>query len=743
MTPYEIGVHLTAKNDISAVLTAIAGHMVGLNRSTEKLAENFGKLKVAIGGAATAFVGVEVLKFADHAERAGEGLVHAKTMLEASLPAATRMADMAKINAAAWKEAGANMRTGIVGNIEAIHDLRNALGDTGHAIALLPAFNIMKNILDSVSDQASIGDAASSKNVINAVRAFEKMGLADPAHPELMQKALEDYAKTTVGLRGRVTGGQLFTNTQTAGDAALGWSEFFKTTVFPAMIATGGNRVGFGSYQLFSNLWSGGGGNLSSKMQAMGQEKWGLHTSADELTDAGGKFKGFKAGSVWEADKLRANPLEWANDYRQKLKSMGVDIENMQSVQLVIADIARNNKNMKSMLDELLLPSTNRQLNKEVFGNIAGVPNDAAGIVNENDPRAWRQKLSKQWGNLEDAFGEQLVDPFINHVLKPLAGMFKDMSQWGAANPGTLKIIAEGVVALGAALVGVGSVVLLTTVLGPGGLIAAAVVTIGTLAALNWGAVTDGLAAFGKAIDKLTHIGFDWLAEKFNALGDAIMGIVNKLKGWFQKTSFEGGGFGGGGRIINAAWSGGGGASSAAIQRMALGGGISPEVASYIRERAIANGIDPNVALAIAGNEGARGFYTSGRDAGGDHGTSFGPFQLHYSGHGAEGDLFSRATGLDARNRSTWKAQVDWAMSRASKHGWSAWMGARDHGIGRWQGIHPHGGGETHIHVHLDGEVVHHSVVKRIVRGMTHPTTAPYHDGSRHWTPPDAGLVGV
>jgi hypothetical protein len=34
-------------------------------------------------------------------------------------------------------------------------------------------------------------------------------------------------------------------------------------------------------------------------------------------------------------------------------------------------------------------------------------------------------------------------------------------------------------------------------------------------------------------------------------------------------------------------------------------------------------------------------------------------------------------------------------------------------------------------------------LVKRIVRGMTHPTTAPYHDGRRNWVPPDMGLVGV
>jgi hypothetical protein len=88
---------------------------------------------------------------------------------------------------------------------------------------------------------------------------------------------------------------------------------------------------------------------------------------------------------------------------------------------------------------------------------------------------------------------------------------------------------------------------------------------------------------------------------------------------------------------------------------------------------------------------------------------------------------------------------LGWAHAHASEHGlrfpmpWEKWH------------IEPSGkapasnGGETHIHnvMYLDGAVVHRSVVKRMVRGMTHPTTAPYHDGSRGWTPPDSGLVGV
>jgi tetratricopeptide (TPR) repeat protein len=53
----------------------------------------------------------------------------------------------------------------------------------------------------------------------------------------------------------------------------------------------------------------------------------------------------------------------------------------------------------------------------------------------------------------------------------------------------------------------------------------------------------------------------------------------------------------------------------------------------------------------------------------------------------------------------------------------------------------------THVHIEnvmvLDGDVVHRSMTKRMVNASTHPTTGPYFDSSRHWAPPDMGIIGV
>jgi len=119
---------------------------------------------------------------------------------------------------------------------------------------------------------------------------------------------------------------------------------------------------------------------------------------------------------------------------------------------------------------------------------------------------------------------------------------------------------------------------------------------------------------------------------------------------------------------------------------------MNPEVVAYIRAAAAVRGINPNTALAVADGEGLRGFGPN-KPVVGDQGTSHGPFQFHHSGGiGANrarglGDSFTKATGLHARDPSTYKAQVDYALDHAAKHGWGAWYGRAHHKVGVWDGI--------------------------------------------------------
>ena len=137
-----------------------------------------------------------------------------------------------------------------------------------------------------------------------------------------------------------------------------------------------------------------------------------------------------------------------------------------------------------------------------------------------------------------------------------------------------------------------------------------------------------------------------------------------------------GGGFGGGGAGGDFAGAGGGGgggtgaggrgAGSAALTGPAAPGNESTE--QMIRAEAAKRGMDPDYAVAVFRGEGAGGYI-------GDHGTSFGPFQLHRGGPGSVGTEFESATGLNLQDRSTVPQQIQFALNWANKHGWAAWHG--------------------------------------------------------------------
>jgi hypothetical protein len=119
------------------------------------------------------------------------------------------------------------------------------------------------------------------------------------------------------------------------------------------------------------------------------------------------------------------------------------------------------------------------------------------------------------------------------------------------------------------------------------------------------------------------------------------------------------------------------GGGAGARRPAAAGGplGSTAETEAYIREAARKRGIDPAVALAVARSEGLNDYV-------GDRGSSFGPFQLHYGGVASGGmavpglgDDFTKKTGLDARDKSTMKQQIDFALDYAATHGWGAWHG--------------------------------------------------------------------
>ena len=116
----------------------------------------------------------------------------------------------------------------------------------------------------------------------------------------------------------------------------------------------------------------------------------------------------------------------------------------------------------------------------------------------------------------------------------------------------------------------------------------------------------------------------------------------------------------------------------------------SAEVREFVRQAALDRGVDPDVAVRVVLSEGG----VTPATWVGDHGSSFGPLQLHYRGLasggnavGGLGDAFTSETGLYASDPNTWRQQVQWALDRAARDGWGAWHGAATVGISQREGI--------------------------------------------------------
>ncbi len=125
----------------------------------------------------------------------------------------------------------------------------------------------------------------------------------------------------------------------------------------------------------------------------------------------------------------------------------------------------------------------------------------------------------------------------------------------------------------------------------------------------------------------------------------------------------------------------------------ALSGSTFPskeERLAFYRAEAAKRNISPAVIEQLVKSEGLNGYV-------GDRGSSFGDFQLHYGGlagggmaAGGLGDEFTKKTGLNARDSSTWKEQALFSLDKMKEGGlgpWHGWKGAP------WAGIERSGSG--------------------------------------------------
>jgi hypothetical protein len=444
---YELGVKILMSGNVAEMLGMMSSKLLGVHGQVRDIEKSLGNWKGLAAGAAAAFGGVELFKGLKDVIEHGAKL---EKFIAQGKAAGYTAAQQADLLGAAWKNAGSNINASVTDSYKNLLELAQVTGSVGEAMRMLPSFTKVDMALGSLKDDEIRGKVNTKSQSYDFARTLELLGVTQDE--KKMDAFVGTITREVIGMRGLVDGSKLFQGVQNAGGARYGWSADFVGHVLGPLIQAS-PRAGTGLFQLDRSLSSG----VVTQMTALGGEKYGLWDKADEFSDAHGRFKGMKAGSIAGYDQLRADPEAWVlGTFLPHLKAAGVDINNTNEVSKAISEIARGNKNLNVILDELALPANRAQLAKE-RANIDRVPDDAADILQKNDPALAMQAFEKQWDNLLTSLGAPLVGQ-ATEAIRELASAIQFLAKAAADHPqfvkigGDLAAVAAGILTLGGSI---------------------------------------------------------------------------------------------------------------------------------------------------------------------------------------------------------------------------------------------------------------------------------------------------
>ncbi|HEY8005700.1 MAG TPA: hypothetical protein VIE66_02585 [Methylocella sp.] len=722
---YEAFIKLSLVENVAAGLAVIISRLAGAGLEAKKLEGALLALKPAALAVGGIFVGWEAIKgiktLADHAKELSHAMAQVKKLNADMSPA-----EWDKIKTWAFGLPSRVRGTTSVEAFEQFGNLRSMFG-TEQALKMGDAIARFGQVLGGQSGNYE----KLSDQIFTMVKAGDLMGkmvdsTTHKVDPEKLQRFLDLGVQVINATHGKVSAQTWFQMAQQGGPALSNMSDEGLKAMAMAAQAMGGFRSGTAMTSLYQQMIGG----TMTKFKAEELSNLGLVGKNYQVTQGGHIVWGKGALDTEFTRAAQKDPLAAVEVMRKALEKGGFStIETQvpelfkmlgrQTTQRLVHDFLRN---FPQMIGE-----------RERFGE-AMKTTGAYKLGQDEDYMKAQHDLMAAWTDMMSKISLPVAQAAIP-IMQKVGDFFLGMGQW-AIKPENAEFIGKlgvSIASLGAVFMGAGMLALVAAI-GPTGWLllalsdlAAAAVKYSDQIKSILGILKDLIIGVGKALK-------DDLVEMFN-------GVKEWLKSWvpgFLKTSLEGTGYGmgDGAGITKASWGGG----SMTASSLAGGGTYADLIRKY-------GGSDAAALLAIARSEGGIGnaYQVGDRNDGG----AYGPFQFNM-GKGRLGAQLL-AHGIDPRDPSTFKAQVEFMREYGRKHG--GWEGSVWHGIhdryhkGR---INRSGGGdgeqtaqETHVHLHLDGREVAHVVTKHQVAEARHITQAPYHDASSGWLAPDSNLATV
>jgi hypothetical protein len=509
MEAYKIAVHLAMTSNAPSFLSALSSQLLGVNAKAKDLEGSLNRVKVALAGGFMMAGGVGLLKlFSDLADKGSE-IVH---QLELMKGVGMKAGEIQGARSFGFQVSKAVPNVSVAEALRHLTELRYAFGDLETAKKYAIPLERSNAILESVKP-------GSSDQVWEMVKALEQKGLT--LKPDEFMSYVNTMTKVVQASLGKVDPQAFFQAFKYGRTAMLGWDEEFVGQYLPRLIQSMSGGGGSGS---------GTGGPGNALMSAFAKVVQGQmpKKAAQEFDRLGltTSFKDIKGSSAAQADIVGAslfakNPYAWVQTVLMPaMAKHGITDQND-----VIQEISRlfPVRTASQVIGEMALQGKFREGEHSPFEKDAALQRGALGLnaaygeYSKNDPVLVAKQYAAQWNSMMQAMGEAMT-PMKMEMMKNLTSVFQAIASFSNSHPEAMKIIADGLVILGAALVGAG---------------AAAIIA--ALAAGGW--FVGGIIALGAALGALFAVlaGVDWKAiigsvtNAFNAIIDAIKSFVSAI----------------------------------------------------------------------------------------------------------------------------------------------------------------------------------------------------------------------
>jgi hypothetical protein len=506
MDMYKISIALAMSSNHNAVLSALSAQLLGVHANVNTLTGGFGRLKTAIGGALGVVTGVTILdtmiKLVDKTKEYSDELAKLET-LGGGMAKAVVNGDVHR------KAFDISQRIPM-----RVDDLMKIPGASNSILGFDDSMKVWEKLAQfqwvMQNQKGFKGNAGDDMSKF--LRAGELSGrLTDPtthkAGIEELTRFLDLSQKVMAATHGMVTPSTMLGMTQQAGFSMRGMTdEGFMNMAIMAQ-AMGGPRAGTAMLSLYNQVATG----KMTKPAAQGMEDVGLLKPGEWQSDHGHVL--IDPNAMSRLGKLLGkNPMDFVDEIYKNLEKQGITDPDEQKRRVAGA---MSRQTSERFVIEQMMNREQMAAERERIGQGAGSA-EAAGIFDAKSITANEQALANAWYNLQVAVAGPQSQNVIA-ILKQLTGVLNSMQSFAVANPRTVGIIAEGIGALGIALVGIGAAALITFA-GIPGLVLGVGAAVAALVAMNWAAITSG---------------FDTVRTAISGLIDYLMSIPGKFSNFF------------------------------------------------------------------------------------------------------------------------------------------------------------------------------------------------------------------